>query len=100
MATTLKKTRTSNQETLSVYSGNRTTTWPPAPPGHSTLEIQRTFDPTRWKDVPVDKNYLVPPYHWHWYQDEYFDIKKGYVCCEVIIMKEGVDERMNGADRE
>ncbi len=33
----------------------------------------------QWKDVPVEKNYLIPPYHWHWYQEEYFDVKKGYV---------------------
>jgi len=46
---------------------------------HSVLEIQKYYNPAQWKGVPPDKQILVPPPHWHWYQTEHFDIKNGYV---------------------
>ena len=50
------------------------------------LEIQKQYNVSQWKDVPADKNYNIPPPHWHWYQDEYFEIKKGYDCIKSLIV--------------
>ena len=85
MTPNIKRTLTSQQSTLAVYDGARTSTWLLPPEGRSVLEVQVIKNAAQWKDVPVEKNYLIPPYHWHWYQEEYFDVKKGYFAVPVIF---------------
>lgn len=77
MATLIKRSRTCDHDELTVEGGARTTRWVFPPIGNSVLEIQTTHNPSQFKDIPRDKNLLIPPYHWHWYQDEYFKITKG-----------------------
>jgi hypothetical protein len=77
MAPQLKRSQTAQQDILVVYAGARSSQWVLPPEGKSVLEIQKAYNPSQWKDVPAEKNFLIPPYHWHWYQDEYFEIKKG-----------------------
>jgi hypothetical protein len=79
MTPKIKRSLNSQYETLITHNGARTTTWPLPQEGRSVLEVQVIRNAAEWKDVPVERNRLIPPYHWHWYQTEYFDIKKGYV---------------------
>jgi hypothetical protein len=77
MTPQLKRSHTAHFEALEQWNGGRTTRWAKPPAGSSVMEIQTTHNPSQFKDVPNDKNYLIPPYHWHWYQDENFDIIQG-----------------------
>jgi hypothetical protein len=77
MTPNIKRSVTSQDETLEVYSGARTSKWIVPLEGRSVLEVQVIKNAAAWKDVPAEKNYLIPPYHWHWYQEEYFDVKRG-----------------------
>ncbi|KAH8885842.1 hypothetical protein GQ53DRAFT_845243 [Thozetella sp. PMI_491] len=77
MARGLKRTHTAQAEVLQLHNGARTSTWLLPQDGRSVLEVQVIRNAAEWKDIPNDKNPLIPPYHWHWKQDEYFDIKKG-----------------------
>lgn len=86
MTPNIKRTLTSQEETLASYSGARTSTWLLPPEGRSVLEVQVIKNAAQWKDVPIEKNYLIPPYHWHWYQEEYFDVKKGYFTFLSVII--------------
>jgi len=88
MATLLTRTNTSQSLSLTVHNGARTSTWSvPASKDDSVEEHQVIHDPARYKDIPLSQNPLVPPYHWHWSQDEYFQIKRG----SFIFTLEGVD---------
>lgn len=50
------------------------------PHGGSSLLHELIFhDPSVFKDMPDDQNPMATPYHWHWYQQEYFLVKQGYV---------------------
>lgn len=64
---------------ITVGSGNRTrtSTWEQPASGNSVLEIQYQPKPWAFKGVPDAQNYLIPPIHYHWYQDEYFKVTKG-----------------------
>lgn len=75
----VRRSQTAELDTLKQYNGLRTTTWERPPDGKSVLEIQTTHDPTALQKVPTSLNYLTPPYHWHWYQDEFFHVKEGCV---------------------
>ncbi|KFY48678.1 hypothetical protein V495_01097 [Pseudogymnoascus sp. VKM F-4514 (FW-929)] len=79
MTPKIKRSLNSQYETLITHNGARTTTWPLPQEGRSVLEVQVIRNAAEWKDVPAEKNRLIPPYHWHWYQTEYFDIKKGFI---------------------
>jgi len=88
MATLITRTNTSQSLALSVHNGVRTTTWSvPSSKDESVEETQVIHDPGRYKGVPLSENPLVPPYHWHWNQDEYFHIKRG----RFIFTLEGTD---------
>jgi len=87
MTPNIIRTTTSQQETLVVYGGARTSAWLLPPEGRSVLEVQVIKNAADWKDVPVEKNYCIPPYHWHWYQEEYFDVKKGQVVCGLAVVE-------------
>jgi hypothetical protein len=78
MAPKLKRSSTGQQRILSQWNGGRTTHWETPENGSSVHEIQKYPNPSQFKDVPLEKNHLNPPYHWHWYQTEYFEIKQGY----------------------
>jgi len=73
----ITRTKTSDKPELAQYKGARTTRWEKPADGKSVLEIQTTWKPQDWKDVPVEKNLMIPPYHWHWHQDEYFRVTGG-----------------------
>lgn len=78
MTPKIKRSLTSQFETLVSYGGARTSFWPLPEEGRSVLEVHVIRNAAEWKDVPVAENHLIPPYHWHWYQTEYFEVKKGY----------------------
>ncbi|EME47294.1 hypothetical protein DOTSEDRAFT_69283 [Dothistroma septosporum NZE10] len=87
--------RTTRSEWLIQYNGIRSTRWEiPPPAGKSVLEIQETHDPTALQKIPDSLNYLTPPPHWHWYQDEYFHIKAG----RYIFTLEGKDTIISASD--
>ncbi|SMR50978.1 unnamed protein product [Zymoseptoria tritici ST99CH_1E4] len=82
----VKRTETKHQDPLKQYRGIRSTTWATPAPGKSVREIQTTHTPTALQKIPDNLNYLTPPPHWHWYQDEYFHIKEG----RYIFTLEGI----------
>ena len=90
----VKRTDTANLDTVQQYKGIRTTRWVDPPEGRSVLEIQTTHTPTAFQKVPEGKNYLTPPYHWHWYQDEFFHIKEG----RYIFTLEGKETTVSASD--
>jgi len=75
----VRRSNTAHLDTLTQYNGVRSTRWVTPPEGKSVLEIQTTHTPTAMhpSKVPEKLNYLTPPYHWHWYQDEFFLVKEG-----------------------
>ena len=93
----IKRSQTAQFETLTQYNGLRSTRWERPPDGQSVHEIQTTHDAKALQKIPKGKNYMRPPYHckfaWmtevftevlimlsgHWYQDEFFYVKEGYV---------------------
>jgi hypothetical protein len=77
MAFPFQRSFTADKEALVMHDGHRTTRWVVPPGRNSVLEIHAIHKPDQFKDVPMEKNLLIPPYHWHWYQNEYFNIKKG-----------------------
>lgn len=86
MATHIKRTQTSHQEVLILHGGARVVSW--ARPGKdiSVHEIEH-LDPAYGRGRPLGLNFIRPPYHWHWYQDEFFVIKQG----TIIFTLEGRD---------
>ncbi|KAK3705814.1 hypothetical protein LTR37_013121 [Vermiconidia calcicola] len=90
----VKRSETAKHDTLTQYNGIRSTRWVRPPEGLSVLEIQTTHTPTALQKVPDDKNYLTPPYHWHWYQDEFFHVKEG----RYIFTLEGKDMTVSASD--
>jgi hypothetical protein len=74
----VKRSETAQLDSVSQMNGIRSTKWVRPPQGRSVLEIQTTHRPRDLQKVPENLNYLTPPLHWHWYQDEYFNIKEGY----------------------
>ncbi|KAH8811277.1 hypothetical protein F5884DRAFT_269711 [Xylogone sp. PMI_703] len=77
MSLKIKRSQTAHEETLITHDGAGSSTWLLPEEGYSVLERRFIRNAAEWKNVPIDKNPLVPPYHWHWYQTEYFNIKKG-----------------------
>ncbi|KAF2227027.1 hypothetical protein BDZ85DRAFT_230887 [Elsinoe ampelina] len=73
----VKRTPSAHIDELTQWNGARSTKWVTPPDGKSVLEIQTTHRPQDFKDVPDDKNVLIPPFHWHWYQEEQFFIRQG-----------------------
>ncbi|PNS18906.1 hypothetical protein CAC42_5445 [Sphaceloma murrayae] len=73
----VKRTPSAHKDELSQWNGARSTRWVTPPDGKSVLEIQTTHTPHVFKDVPDEKNVLIPPYHWHWYQEEQFYVREG-----------------------
>nr|OQO21473.1 hypothetical protein B0A51_08852 [Rachicladosporium sp. CCFEE 5018] len=88
------RTATADLDVLQQYRGIRTTQWVKPPSGKSVLEIQTTHTPRELQKVPEGKNYLTPPYHWHWYQDEYFKVTEG----RYIFTLEGKDTTVSASD--
>jgi hypothetical protein len=77
MAFHVKRSKTADHESLTQWNGARSTKWVTPPEGKSVLEIQTTHDPEMFKNVPDSENVLIPPYHWHWYQEETFTVTQG-----------------------
>lgn len=77
MAKPFKRSHTANNAVLAQFGNERSSHWETPANGSSVHEVQITHNPSAFRDVPKEKNYLTPPYHWHWYQEEYFDIKSG-----------------------
>lgn len=73
----VKRTPIAHQGTLSQYDGIRTTTWERPPNGLSVKEIATIHRPRDLQNYPDGGAMLKPPYHWHWYQEEYFHITEG-----------------------
>ncbi|GAM85120.1 hypothetical protein ANO11243_031240 [Dothideomycetidae sp. 11243] len=90
----LVRSQTANHETLHQWSNARSTTWVTPPDGRSVLELQTTHTPKVFASVPDDENVLIPPYHWHWYQDEFFHIKRG----RYIFTLEGQSFTVSASD--
>jgi len=88
MAFHVKRTKTAHLEELSQWNGARTTKWLTPPDGKSVLEIQTIHSPEMFKNVPLAENLLIPPYHWHWYQEEFFTVTQG----RYIFTLEGKDQ--------
>ena len=75
----VRRSETANLDVVLQYNGIRSTRWVRPPHGRSVLELQTTHRPMDLQKVPKHLNYLTPPPHWHWYQDEYFHIREGYM---------------------
>lgn len=73
----IRRSNVAQDDALKQYNGLRTTRWERPPDGKSVLEIQTTQSGTAVQKIPKNLNYLTPPYHWHWYQTEYFNITEG-----------------------
>ncbi|EMC96739.1 hypothetical protein BAUCODRAFT_488132 [Baudoinia panamericana UAMH 10762] len=92
----VRRSNVAKLDELSQYNGLRTTRWVQPPQGRSVLEIQTTHRPTALQKIPKDQNLLTPPYHWHWYQDEYFYVKQG----RYIFTLEGKDSTVSSSDSQ
>ncbi|PSK59343.1 hypothetical protein B9Z65_3667 [Elsinoe australis] len=90
----IKRTPSSQDEELYQWNRARSTKWATPQDGKSVLEIQTTHTPEVFKDVPDDKNVLIPPYHWHWYQEEQFYIRQG----RYLFTLEGVTTPVSASD--
>jgi hypothetical protein len=77
MAFPFRRSFTADKEALTVRDGHKTSSWVVPPGRNSFLEIVTIHRPDQFKDVPIEKNPTIPPYHWHWHQIEYFNVKKG-----------------------
>ena len=74
-ANSLLRTRTAGSSTLDSCNGARTTKWT-TPESHKSVLETQTY-PNASKISKEAKEQLVPPYHWHWYQEEFFVVKQG-----------------------
>lgn len=90
----VQRTKTADLPVLEQYRGIRSTKWVKPPQGKSVLELQTTHTPTALQKIPEKLNYLTPPPHWHWYQDEYFHVKEG----RYIFTLEGKDIKVSAED--
>lgn len=73
----VRRSNVSEKETLVQYNGIRSTRWVRPNNGNSVREVQTTHRPQDLQKIAADVNYLTPPYHWHWYQEENFYVMKG-----------------------
>jgi len=83
-----------DEEELTQCNGIRSTRWERPKDGNSVLEVQTTHSPTALQKIPADQNYMNPPYHWHWYQEEHFTVKEG----RFIFTLEGKDVIKTASD--
>ncbi|KAK4561769.1 hypothetical protein LTR86_004448 [Recurvomyces mirabilis] len=90
----VQRTNTAQLDTVQQYNGIRSTRWVTPPDGKSVLEIQTTHRPTDLQKVPEKLNYLTPPPHWHWYQDEFFHIREG----RYLFTLEGKETAISASD--
>ncbi|KAK3116772.1 hypothetical protein LTR53_002538 [Teratosphaeriaceae sp. CCFEE 6253] len=90
----VRRSNTAKLETLTQYNGLRSTTWVRPAEGMSVLELQTTHTPLALQKIPEDRNYLTPPPHWHWYQDEFFHVREG----RYIFTLEGKDMLVSASD--
>ena len=88
-----KRTVCNHVETLTHHGGARTVRWETPPHGLSVLEIEH-IDPAYGRGRKDEDNHIRPPYHWHWYQTEFFHIKQG----AFIFTLEGKSFRHTAAD--
>ncbi|MCJ1253176.1 hypothetical protein MMC24_000985 [Lignoscripta atroalba] len=93
MAINIKRTQTAHVTEPSFHGGVRTARWEVPENSTSFREITR-IDPAFGRGKPLGSNPLIPPYHWHWYQDEYFTIKQG----KFIFTLEGQELKRSAAD--
>ncbi|THW85406.1 hypothetical protein D6D17_09197 [Aureobasidium pullulans] len=73
------RTKTAESDHLVSCDGARTTKWQTPQTGNSVLEIQTYPDSSAI--TKSQREQLVPPYHWHWYQEEHFTVTQGYADC-------------------
>jgi hypothetical protein len=71
----LIRTKTAHTSSLVSCNGARTTTWHTPPSNTSVLEIQTYPDSSAV--TKAQREQLDPPYHWHWYQEEHFNVTQG-----------------------
>ena len=93
MAKTFKRSSTAQLEELSFQGGARVTRWP-TPSKGTTVHVVEKIDPSYARGKPLSENPIIPPYHWHWYQDEFFTIKHG----SFIFTLEGQDIKRSATD--
>ncbi|MCJ1369801.1 hypothetical protein MMC20_001013 [Loxospora ochrophaea] len=87
------RTQICHLEVLSVQHASYIVRW--ANPGNSqTVHEIASVDPTYKRGAPDSENYIIPPMHWHWYQDEFFTIKRG----AFIFTLEGKDIHRHAND--
>jgi mannose-6-phosphate isomerase-like protein (cupin superfamily) len=94
MSHPFKRSLVSQHEKLVLQDGTQITRWELPAPNESIREIMRIPDPGRFKGIPASENFVIPPYHWHWYQDEYFHISAG----RFIFTLEGKEQTLSAAD--
>ena len=72
-----QRTPSAQNKQLTLHNGARTTTWLVPKSRRSVREVQVFHKPDAYKYLPDDQNPLIPPPHWHWYQEEYFTVTQG-----------------------
>ncbi|KEQ99351.1 hypothetical protein AUEXF2481DRAFT_172394 [Aureobasidium subglaciale EXF-2481] len=86
------RTRTAESDSVVSCNGARTTKWHTPRSGNSVLEIQTYPDSS--SITKSQREQLVPPYHWHWYQEEHFTVTQG----TFIFTLNGKDTKISATD--
>ena len=93
--TNVKRSSTATSSSLSLHSGARIVRWARPSPDATVHEIE-SINPRYKAGLPLSENYIIPPYHWHWHQDEIFRVTQG----TFLFKLEGVETRKTAADGE
>ncbi|MCJ1309563.1 hypothetical protein MMC25_003223 [Agyrium rufum] len=88
-----KRSVTAQDARLSYAEGAHIASWE-KPADGSSVTSYNEFDPAYHRGRPDNKNMVKPPYHWHWYQEEFFEIHQG----EIIFNLEGKLFKKTAAD--
>ncbi|KAI4844017.1 hypothetical protein E4T44_06435 [Aureobasidium sp. EXF-8845] len=86
------RTNTAASSELVSCDGARTTKWITPRSGNSVMEIQTYPDSSTI--TKAQRENLIPPYHWHHYQEEHFTVTQG----AFIFTLHGKDTKISATD--
>ncbi|KAK0842655.1 hypothetical protein LTR91_025169 [Friedmanniomyces endolithicus] len=90
----VRRSNVAHTGTLTQHNGIRSVWWESPAEGNSVRELQTTHTPTAMQKPSNKLNYLTPPLHWHWYQEEFFHVTEG----RYIFTLEGKDMVVSASD--